>query len=183
MPLLRQRVSRELEAPLAEGCDPMTLVAQGAALYAATSGLDGRVEKAHVPASAHRLWLQFPAVSSDLTPHVVGKIVGVGAGAPPKTITLMRTDGKWESPPATISEEGGFVTMADLVPRKPNIFRVLGKDDAGEDVVVDPVTITIVQGLTITDPAAVSIDRRRARQRSRVRLFRARSTAAGTADL
>ena len=32
MPLLRQRVAARLEAPLAEGHDPMTLVAQGAAL-------------------------------------------------------------------------------------------------------------------------------------------------------
>ena len=42
MPFVRQRVAARLEAPLAEGHDPMTLVAQGAALYAATAGLDGR---------------------------------------------------------------------------------------------------------------------------------------------
>ena len=42
MPLVRARVAARLGAPIAEGLDPMTLVAQGAALYAATAGLDGR---------------------------------------------------------------------------------------------------------------------------------------------
>ncbi len=152
MPVLRRRVSQALGSPLAEGCDPMTLVAQGAALYAATAGLDGRVATAPVPERAHRLWMQYPAVSSDLTPHVVGKIVGSAEGNAPATITLMRTDGRWQSPAAPISSEGGFVTMADLVARKPNIFRVVAHDEGGEEVPVDPTTITIVQGLTITDP-------------------------------
>jgi len=44
MPLVRNRVAARLEAPIAEGHDPMTLVAQGAALYAATAGLDGRAQ-------------------------------------------------------------------------------------------------------------------------------------------
>jgi molecular chaperone DnaK len=152
MPPLRARIEGGLSVPVAEGYDPMTLVAQGAAIYAATAGLDGRGERAAPPASAHKLWLQYPAVSSDLTPHVVGKLVGPGPGPAPRHIVLSRTDGRWESPAAAISEEGSFVTMVDLVPRKPNVFRVSATDESGEPVIVDPVTITIVQGLTITDP-------------------------------
>src|SRR5262249_21766655 len=91
MPLVRQRVAARLEAPIAEGHDPMTLVAQGAALYAATAGLDGRA-----PAQAYsvgrQVWLQYPAVSSDLTPHVVGKFVGDN---PPARVKLVRSDGAW----------------------------------------------------------------------------------------
>src|SRR5687767_1045609 len=63
MPMVRQRVAARLEAALAEGLDPMTLVAQGAALYAATAGLDGRVPRAPTGAGA-QVWLQYPAVSA-----------------------------------------------------------------------------------------------------------------------
>lgn len=49
MPLVRNRVMQRLGAPLAEGFDPMTLVAQGASLYAATAGLDGRATTVAVP--------------------------------------------------------------------------------------------------------------------------------------
>ena len=152
MPAIRSRVGEGLETAVAEGYDPMTLVAQGAALYAATAGLDGRTETHRAPSGAWKLWLQYPAVSSDLTPHIVGKVVGDGAGPAPATITLSRTDGRWQSPAAEISDEGGFVTMVDLVPRRPNVFRVVARDAGGAEVTVDPVTITIVQGLTISDP-------------------------------
>ncbi|MEO7730316.1 MAG: Hsp70 family protein, partial [Kofleriaceae bacterium] len=76
MPMVRARVAARLEAGIAEGHDPMTLVAQGAALYAATAGLDGRAASVAVPVG-RQVWLQYPAVSSDLTPHVVGKFIGV----------------------------------------------------------------------------------------------------------
>ncbi len=130
----------------------MTLVAQGAAIYAATAGLDGRIKTTQIPDNACRLWLQYPAVSSDLTPHVVGKVIDSDADNKPHTLSLVRTDGKWKSPAAPISSEGQFVTMADLVARKPNIFRVVCTDESGTSIPVDPPTITIVQGLTITDP-------------------------------
>src|SRR5262249_58364763 len=60
MPALRRRVSEALGAPAAPGLDPMTLVAQGAALYATTAGLDARPHRP-VPPDRHRPWLQFPA--------------------------------------------------------------------------------------------------------------------------
>src|SRR5207344_2455794 len=59
MPSLRARVRDALGVPFGEGLDPMTLVAQGAAIYAATAGLDAR--PAVVPdaiAGQRRLWLQ-----------------------------------------------------------------------------------------------------------------------------
>ena len=42
MPMVRKAVEEALETPIATGHDPMTLVAEGAALYAATAGLDSR---------------------------------------------------------------------------------------------------------------------------------------------
>src|SRR5688572_11344321 len=83
MPMVRARVASRLETTIAEGHDPMTLVAQGAALYAATAALDGRAAPMTAP-QGRQVWLQYPAVSSDLTPHVVGKFVAQGGDAPAK---------------------------------------------------------------------------------------------------
>ena len=154
MPFLRDRVGALLGAPVADGHDPMTLVAQGAAIYAATAGLDAR------PASARdgggkvrgrRLWLQFPAVSSDLCPHVVGRVVD-GPGPKPARLTLHRGDGMWTSETASLDGEGGFVIGVDLLARKSNVFKLVAVDGDGQPVPVDPPTITIVQGVTISDP-------------------------------
>ena len=152
MPFLRDRVGSMLGAPIAEGHDPMTLVAQGAAIYAATAGLDARpTELVSAKVRGRRLWLQFPAVSSDLCPHVVGRLVE-GPGRAPTRLQLHRGDGLWTSATTAINGEGGFVIGVDLIPRKANVFKLVATDADGEPVPVDPPTVTIVQGVTISDP-------------------------------
>jgi molecular chaperone DnaK len=152
MPFLRERVGTMLGAPIAEGHDPMTLVAQGAAIYAATAGLDARPAAAKQSGTGgRRLWLQYPAVSSDLTPHVVGRVVD-GSGPRPARLELRRGDGLWTSKVESVDGEGGFVIGVDLLPRKSNVFKLVASDADGNPVPVDPPTITIVQGVTISDP-------------------------------
>ncbi|HSK00221.1 MAG TPA: Hsp70 family protein [Kofleriaceae bacterium] len=148
MPLVRARVAARLEAAIAEGHDPMTLVAQGAALYAATAGLDGRAQAQTAPAG-RQVWLQYPAVSADLTPHVVGKFVGTDV---PARIKLIRTDGGWSSPDATVGPDGTFLTSVTLLPRRACTFELDARGAGGERIPVSPPALTIVQGLTIGDP-------------------------------
>jgi molecular chaperone DnaK len=154
MPLLRERVRTALSAPIGEGLDPMTLVAQGAAIYAATSGLDARPATQTQAAEGRRLWLQFPAMSSDLTPHVVGRVVTgkEGGSGEVHTLRLLRGDELWQSEAVVVDGEQGFVLSVELLPKRPNTFRLEAKDKSGAPVPVQPATITIVQGLTISDP-------------------------------
>lgn len=177
MPLLRARVRDALGARFdegREGLDPMTLVAQGAAIYAATAGLDARPE-VQAEEGGRKLWLQYPAMSSDLTPHVVGRLLDGGGGdgggqrtgagpgdagrsphrkeePAPQKIRLSRGDGAWKSAEAAIDAEGAFVVSVELLPRRPNVFTIEATFAGGGRVLVQPRTITIVQGLTITDP-------------------------------
>jgi molecular chaperone DnaK len=148
MPMLRQRVAARLEATIAEGHDPMTLVAQGASLYAATTNLDGRRASAE-PAAGRQVWLQYPAVSSDLTPHVVGRFLGAD---PPATVQLLRSDAGWSSPAAAVAVDGSFVTMLSLLPRRSSKFTIEARGKDGAAIAVTPAQITVVQGLTIGDP-------------------------------
>jgi len=155
MPLVRREVAARLRAPLGEGLDPMTLVAEGASIYAATAGLDARPRTAALAAAAtRRLWIQHSAMSSDLTPHVVGRLLPGGSGPEPVTVRLTRADGLWASEPAALdtNSEGGFVIMVELIARRPNVFRVEAAAVDGTPVPVEPSTITIVQGLTVSDP-------------------------------
>jgi molecular chaperone DnaK len=149
MPLLRARLTDTLGVPFSEGLDPMTLVAQGAALYAATAGLDARpAPKAEE--TGRRIWLQYPAMTSDLSPHVVGRLVEE-PGPKPATIQLERHDG-WTSAEATLNEEGAFVLAVDVLPRRPSTFTLRGKGSDGKPVALRPSTFSIVQGLTLNDP-------------------------------
>lgn len=148
MPFLRNRVAAQLEVPFAEGHDPMTLVAQGAAIFAATAGLDGRARSLAAPVG-RQVWLQYPAVSADLTPHVVGRFLGDN---PPATVKLLRADGGWQSPEATIANDGSFIASTNVVPRRASTFELEARDRNGTVLQVSPSAFTIVQGLTIGDP-------------------------------
>src|SRR5690606_6403271 len=153
MPAVRRQVSASLGVPPAEGLDPMTLVAQGAAIFAATAGLDARPSAIEAVRGA-KVWLSYPAMSSDLTPHVVGRLVERTGpvNSVPTEVQLGRGDGLWDSAWATLDEEGAFVLPVSLVPRKPNVFRLTGRNIQGATVALDPPTLTIVQGMTISDP-------------------------------
>jgi len=153
MPLVRERTGAALGARFAAGVDPMTAVAHGAALYAASAALDARprAPAAAAGSARRRLWLQFPAISPMLQPHVVGRVVEDAQTPAPTHIALARGDGKWRSAPVAVGEDGGFVVAVELQPRKPNLFRIEATA-AGKPVAVEPDSVTIVQGLTVGDP-------------------------------
>ncbi|MEQ1508043.1 MAG: Hsp70 family protein, partial [Myxococcota bacterium] len=152
IPVLRERLHRALGVPFAEGLDPMALVAHGAALFAATAGLDARPTPKPVADAApvRRLWLQFPAMTADTSPFVAGRLLE-GPGRAPAEVRFVRSDG-----PSTdwvrLGADGGLVAMLDLAPRKANAFRVEGRDAAGTPVALEPPSITVVHGVSVSEP-------------------------------
>ena len=63
-PLLRCRIGDAFGGRIAEGIDPMTIVARGAALYAATAGLDARLcESVSKPSEGLAVRVEHPAVT------------------------------------------------------------------------------------------------------------------------
>jgi molecular chaperone DnaK len=154
MPMLRERVGEALGAPFGEGLDPMTLVAQGAALYAASVALDARPSSA--PAAAARggtkVWLQYPAMSADLNPYVVGKLVDPADRERVSSVVVRRTEGGWSSEPEKVDAEGTFAVLVSLAARVSNRLTIEGRAPDGSEVRLSPPELTIVHGVTIGDP-------------------------------
>jgi molecular chaperone DnaK len=154
MPMVRKAVEEALATPIATGHDPMTLVAEGAALYAATAGLDSRTApQKTAKAGGTKLWCQYPPVTSDLEPNVIGRFEGSEV---PKTVELVRidADGKetWRGPKVPVEGDSSFVATAVLQARKPNRFRIVARDAGGAEVATDPSELSIIHGVTIGDP-------------------------------
>ncbi len=153
MPIVRSLVASALEAPFGEGIDPMTVVARGAALYAATAGLDARAQpETPTSPSGVKVWLQYPAMSSDTTPYVVGRLVDVADRARVASVVLERTDGSWRSDPEPIDADGTFGAMVSIAVRVRSELAIHGLDAAGARVALTPSTLAIVHGVTIGDP-------------------------------
>jgi molecular chaperone DnaK len=144
IPRLRERLREVIGAPIADGLDPMTVVAQGAALYAATVRLEMRAAPA-APAPQPRAWLQYPAVTGDMTPYVVGRLLDPNAFS---AVRIERTDGTWRSEPVAVDADGSFAVIAALQARTTTTFRLVGV--GAHDEPLDE--IRILHGLTLTDP-------------------------------
>jgi molecular chaperone DnaK len=153
-PLLRKRVYEAFGASFVDGLDPMTLVAQGAALFAATVALDGRPivatpEKAAAEAGPE-VWLQYPTMTSDLSPYVVGKLID--ASNTIKQVRIERDGGEWQSDSVACEADGTFAVMVKLLPRESTAFTVKGQHEGGQTVMLRRGQFSIVHGTTIGEP-------------------------------
>jgi molecular chaperone DnaK len=151
MPALRRKVRDALQAEFGDGLDPMTLVAQGAALFAGTVGLDGRPapKTPGVAAAGPKVWLQFPAMTSDETPFLVGKLLEPGQI---RAIRLERCDGGWTSEDATLSADHAFSVMLSLSLRQVSKFNIFGVVDGGGRVPLQPASFSVTHGMTLGEP-------------------------------
>jgi molecular chaperone DnaK len=158
MPLVRRLVAERVGAIAAEAHDPMTLVAQGAALAAAQSGLDARPQAPTaltVTKGAHVLQVKAPTLSTDLLPFCIIRVVDAGLPGAPKTMRVVRSGPggtRWESPWVERDADDAFSIMCELESRRGNAFSIEAKDATGHPVVVTPAGFTIVHGVTIGDP-------------------------------
>lgn len=151
MPALRRKVRDALQAEFGDGLDPMTLVAQGAALFAGTVGLDGRPAP-QTPAAAAtgpKVWLQFPAMTSDETPFLVGKLLEPGDI---RAIRLERCDGGWTGEDAALSADHAFSSMLSLSLRQVSTFNIFGVLDNGGRVPLQPASFSVSHGMTLGEP-------------------------------
>lgn len=149
-PFLRRQVAEALQAPFGENLDPMTLVAQGAAVHAASVGLNGAPGE-RVDGRGRRFTLNFPPMTSDLGPTVVGRLVVAESGVAPVGVRLLRRDG-WAAEDAPLDAQGAFVASVQLLPHQANEFMLLGLDGQGGTMPVQPAAVTIVHGVTVGDP-------------------------------
>jgi len=161
IPALRERVAAALGAPFAVGLDPMTLVAQGAAIFAGTVDLSAKATVPRADAGMSKqgnissdgpktkLWLQHPGVTADVGPFVVGRAL---EGAPIHRIRFTRLDGAWESPDEEVDDDGTFTVQLSLSVRARSTFRIEAWSKDGKLVPVSPRETSLSHGLTVTDP-------------------------------
>ena len=109
MPPLRARLESRFGAPFGTGLDPMLLVAQGAALFAATSALDARPAPSVKAPAGPRVWLQYPAMTPDTSPFVVGRALDEADRV--EAMRFTRADGDFQSEWFALEGDGTFAGM------------------------------------------------------------------------
>jgi len=144
-PILRDMLREQVSEKVDTSIDPMTAVANGAALYAAT--IDNEVKK-QVEAGTVALSLNYEATSVEDVEFVTIKLdreLSTGNLPDKLTAKFTRADNAWDSGTIELTEQGDVVDCA-LVESRPNIFNIEVFDGQGNRIPCTPTEFTIIQG-------------------------------------
>jgi molecular chaperone DnaK len=147
-PVVRSAVEGALGVKPEFRVDPMTIVARGAALFAASQRLPVSPPVTRAKGVV-RVKLAYDPVSQDTETDVTGKLEEiVDRGA--VRIEISRADGGWNSGKLPLSGNTFIVTVL-LNHRSVNEFRISLFDQAGNTLRVDPASFTITHGPMVED--------------------------------
>lgn len=139
-PLVRQMLKEQVTPNVDTSINPMTAVAEGAALYAST--IDNEVKEEDLKAEDIILDINFESMTVDTDLWVP---VSLKSGADSVMVQFVRSDNTWDSGKNEIDKNGNVVEL-NLVEGKPNSFRVECYDHQGNRLNCFPKEITIIQG-------------------------------------
>jgi molecular chaperone DnaK len=149
-PYVRRRIHDELGVDIEGRIDPMTVVAQGAAIFAgAVRPERSSPRKTEPNAAAYSIDLKYPPVSDEADVLIGGRIDG--PQGPALAVQIDREDGGWTSGRVPVTS-GVFRTRLNLRERRPNTFTIRLFDPEGSRLAASPDQLTITQGLTAGAP-------------------------------
>lgn len=147
-PYVRHSVEHALGVKPEFRVDPMTIVARGAALFAASQRIPVS-PTARPPKGIVRLRLAYSPVSQDTETDVAGKLEEI-LDAREVRVEISRSDGGWSSGKLPLSGNAFMATVL-LNNRSVNEFKISVFDRMGNSLGVDPTTFTITHGPMVED--------------------------------
>jgi molecular chaperone DnaK len=137
--------------------DPLTVVAQGAAIFAGTQQMKESLRPTP-EVGVYRVELEYKPVGSDTGPLVGGRVVAPnGESLSGYTIEFVNETFSvgWRSGKVPINGKGSFTTELRAQKGKRNIFKLHLFDASGTTLSVAPDQFTYTVGMAITDPPLI----------------------------
>ena len=154
MPLLRQMVQDEMDIPLDYSVDPMTVVAQGAAIFAVTVKAPDR--RANVRPGQYTVEFEYDPVGIDLDPQVPGAVrPPEGQKADGLTIELVERKTGWRTGKIALNRNGSFVAALKAERGRQNLYAVELRDAGGRLLDATPPEIQYTVGNAPTDQTSI----------------------------
>jgi molecular chaperone DnaK len=153
MPYLRQMLEDPKEGlgiRLEFSVDPMTVVARGAAIFAASQHLAPDDEAIVLPTVGQfAIKLDYPAVTPDLDPEVAGTVIASEGAANDFSGYTIEFHNRsiqppWRSGKIGLGPNGTFLTNVSAEKGRENIFEIELRDPTGATQVLNPSSMSIV---------------------------------------
>lgn len=150
-PYFRDILSDKLGIPLDHSVDPLTVVSQGAAVFAGTQRMD-RATRAAVPVAAgtYKVTLNYQPIGPDDDPSVVGEVTPPsGESTSGCSIEFVNRVTRWSSGAIQLNNEGKFHLRLRAEPGSQNIFDIKLVDGTGTKLATDTTEIPYTIGVSI----------------------------------
>lgn len=154
-PYFREILSSKLGIPLDHSVDPLTVVAQGAAVFAGTQRVDRTIRGATAPVAAgtYKLSLNYQPIGPDDDPSVVGEVIPPEGGSTSGcSIEFTNRTTRWASGAIPLNGEGKFHLRLRAESGEQNIFDITLLDATGTKLPTDTKEISYTIGVSIKAP-------------------------------
>ena len=150
-PWLQESLKKEFDIDLEFKVDPMTVVAQGAAIFAGTQKLEQPAAMT-VP-GVFNVQLEYEPIGSDIEPPVGGRVSHPGEKSlEGYTIELIELKSEWRSGKIALKDNGDFFTTLHAEKGRKCEYRIELCDLRGTVVQAAPDTFEYIVGMVITAP-------------------------------
>jgi len=147
-PILRKMLKEQVTEKVDTSCDPMTVVAKGAALYASTVSVSDEIIEKNRDKTKIQLGLGYEPTTVENEEWVTIKILKdkTKGTIPDKCFAeVVRSDKAWSSGKVQI-DQAGEVVEVKLNEGKANAFNVYVYNEQGDLIPSEPNDFTIIQG-------------------------------------
>jgi molecular chaperone DnaK len=148
-PILRRMLKEQITDKVDTSVDPMTVVAQGAALFASTISVSEEVKEANRDKTKIQLDLKYEATTVELDEMINLKVLKdkTQGNLPDKIYAdIQRSDGAWSSGKKLIGDKSTIIELL-LVEGRSNAYDVLLFDEEGNKLDCQPNQFSILQGI------------------------------------
>jgi len=147
-PVLRRMLKEQISEKVDTSIDPMTAVAEGAALYASTVSVSEEIIEQARDKTKIQLGLGYESTTVENEEFVTIKILKEKTKGTIPNICfaeIIRSDKAWSSGRVQINETGEVIEVK-LISGKANAFQVLVFNEQGDILPSEPEGLTIIQG-------------------------------------
>ncbi len=151
-PYFREILSDKLGIPLDHSVDPLTVVSQGAAVFAGTQRMEKSIRGGGAPvaAGAYKVTLNYQPIGPDDDPSVVGEVMPPsGESISGCAIEFTNRITRWSSGAVQLNAEGRFHLRLRAEPGSQNIFDISLVDSTGTRLKTDTTEIPYTIGVSI----------------------------------
>lgn len=147
-PILRRMLKEQITRNVDTSCDPMTVVAKGAALFASTIDINETILEKDRDYNKVQLSISYEPTTVETIEFVTIKLLeskSTERTSPIYSIEILREDNAWASGKVEVNEIGEVIEVV-LEENKTNSFRIIVYDEFGNIVESEPERISIIQG-------------------------------------